>query len=110
MFGPLGVLAYLPSITKDGESDIIHKPGVLVPVMDILYIFHILLIPSFLHKTFAIESPSLYLFHILLYHASLLNSKTPFYLLAFFRVKDQHPQSYLNHGELSAQTFTQSFS
>jgi ribokinase len=26
--GPLGVLAHLPSITKDGESNIIHEPGV----------------------------------------------------------------------------------
>ena len=29
-------------------------------VMDILHIFHILLIPSFLHKSFTIESLSLY--------------------------------------------------
>ena len=61
--------------------------------MDIVYIFHILLIPSFLHKTFVIESPSLYL-----YHASLLNSKNPFSIyqhFRYFRINDQHPQTYI---------------
>ena len=55
--------------TSNTHATFIGFPTSLV--MDIAYIFHILLIPSFLHKTFATESPSLYLFSYISFYITL---------------------------------------
>jgi len=62
-------------------------------------------------QTFVIKSPSLYLFLTYPFRSCFtINTKKPFfYLLAFFRyfrVKDQHPQTYrIEHSNLYLNTF-----
>jgi hypothetical protein len=80
-------------------------------VMDIVYIFHILLIPSFLHNLCYKVSITLLIFlHILLDHTSLLNCKKKHFLFtiifSYCRVMDQHPQTYrIEHLNLYLNTF-----
>jgi len=63
--------------------------------MDMLHIFHILPIPTFLHKSFTIESLSLYLFSFISHF--IIKNSTPFLFtstqaLDVLKAKEQHPQ------------------
>ena len=103
-----GYICPLPVAEPVSQADSSERLLWIYYIYSIYYLFHCSytnsLLQSLHHSTDFLTYPFISCF--------IIKLKNPFSIyqhFSYFRVKDQHPQSCLNHGELSAQTFTQTF-